>query len=153
MLLAGLRSALSIPTILAVIGCGTTSPDELGIPDLLVRTDKPAYSLAVDRVARPTLINQGSISIYAPMNEYVYVEQRSGDQWINRTPWFAVDGSGVSFAIAPGDSLAALPMDFDYVNNRAGVYRFVFVVALDPDGRHLLPETERVSRPFELTSE
>jgi hypothetical protein len=44
-------------------------------------------------------------------------------------------------------------MDFDYVNNRAGLYRFVFVVALDPDGRHLLPEIERVSPPFELTSE
>ena len=153
MLLAGLRLSLPITTVLAVMSCGTTGPNDLRMAQLLVRTDKPAYSLALDRAARATLVNQGSISIYAPMNEYVYVEQWSGDRWINRLPWFAVDGNGVSFTIAPGDSLAALPMDFGYINNRAGVYRFVFEVALDPEGRHLLPEAERVSPPFELTSE
>jgi hypothetical protein len=146
-----LRFPLPVTAIFALAACGTTGPGNIGVAELLVRTDKPAYSLAVDRAATATLFNQGPVSIYAPMNEYVYVERWSGNGWIDRTPWFAVDGTGLSFPIGPGDSLAALPMDFGYVNNRAGVYRFVFEVALDPNGRQLLPESQRVSQPFELT--
>jgi hypothetical protein len=107
----------------------------------------------VDEAAQPTLVNLGTVPIYAPMNEYVYVERWSGENWIDRIPWFVVDGNGASFPIAPGDSLAALPMDFDYINNLAGIYRFVFEVALDPNGRHLVPEADRVSQPFEITWE
>jgi hypothetical protein len=128
--------------------CGSTEPS---VAALLVRTDKPVYSLAVDRAATPTLVNQGSRQIYAPMNEYVYVERWSGNGWIDRSPWFVVDGLGVSFPIAPGDSLVALPMDFGYVSNRVGRYRFVFEVALDPKGHRLVPEDERVSEAFEVT--
>jgi hypothetical protein len=139
--------------IFALAGCGSGEPSDLEAPDLLVRTDKAVYSLALDRAARATLVNQGALPIYAPMNEYVYVEHWNGKHWINRTPWFAVDGIGRSFAVAAGDSLAAMPMDFDYVNNRPGIYRFIFEVALDPQGHHLLPEAERASEPFELTRE
>jgi hypothetical protein len=142
-----------LPAIAAAAGCGPSGPTDLQVPDLLVRTDKTAYSLAVDRAARPTLVNQGTVSIYAPMNEYVFVEQWTGEEWINRTPWFTVDGYGISLPIAPGDSLTAPPMDFDYVNNRAGIYRFVFEVALDPKGRRLVAEADRVSLPFEVTWE
>jgi hypothetical protein len=138
---------------IALAGCGSSEPSDLQVADLLVRTDKPSYSLELDQAAQPTLVNQGTVSIYAPMNEYVYVEQWTGYEWINRTPWFTVDGIGVSFPVAPGDSLSALPMDFGYVNNRAGIYRFVFEVALDPHGRHLVPEAERASQAFELTWE
>lgn len=141
------------PLLTGLLGCGSSEPSDLQLAQLLIRTDKPVYSLAQDRAAQPTLVNQGTVPIYAPMNEYVYVEQWTGEEWINRTSWFVVDGDGTSFPIAPGDSLAALPMDFAYVNNRAGIYRFVFEVALDPNGRHLVPEADRVSQPFELTWE
>jgi len=148
------RSPLLLPALLvltAMAACGSTEPGDLGAARLLVRTDKPVYSLSVDRGANVMLINQSSVHIYAPMNEYVYVERRSDFGWINRTPWFAIDGIGVSFPIAPGDSLTAPAMDFGYVNNRAGVYRFVFDVALDRLGRHLVPEDQRVSQAFEVT--
>jgi hypothetical protein len=65
-------------------------------------------------------------------------------------PWFVVDGATLSFPVVPGDSLVALPMDFDYVGRRPGIYRFLFEVALDPHGRRLVPEQDRVSKPFEL---
>jgi hypothetical protein len=140
------------PAIAAAAGCGSSGPGDLDVPGLLVRTDKRVYSLAVDREARITLVNQGPVTIYAPMNEYVYVEQWDGDEWINRRPWFAVDGVGISFPVVPGDSLAEA-MDFRYVNNQAGTYRFLFEVALDPRGRRLVPEADRASEPFELTGE
>ncbi len=84
------------------------------------------------------------------MNEFVYVERFSDGEWGNRHAWFSVDGVGISFPVAPGDSLVALPMDFAYVAERPGIYRFVFEVALDPKGHRLVPEPERVSDPFEL---
>jgi hypothetical protein len=146
-------SWLSITLVSAAAGCGSSEPSELRLAELLVRTDKPSYSLAVDYGARPTLINRSSFPIYAPMNEYVYVEQWSDNGWVNRTPWFAVDGSSLSFPVAPGDSLTGPEMSFGYVNNRAGFYRFVFEVALDPHGRMLVPEEERASETFEVTWE
>jgi hypothetical protein len=142
-----------LAVLTAIAGCGSTEPRDLRVPELLVRTDKTVYSLAVDEAAQPTLVNLGTVPIYAPMNEYVYIERWSGENWIDRIPWFVVDGNGASFPIAPGDSLAALPMDFDYVNNLPGIYRFVFEVALDPNGHHLVPEADRVSQPFEITWE
>jgi hypothetical protein len=143
-----------LPALLAVTalaGCGSTDPSDLGAPALLVKTDKLVYSLSVDVEAHVTLINHGSVRIYAPMNEYVYVEQWSDNGWINRSPWFVVDGIGPSFPVAPGDSLTSPPMSFAYVNRRAGTYRFVFEVALDRLGRHLVPEEQRVSEPFMVT--
>lgn len=150
------RMTFSVPlrlfaVLTALAGCSSSGPSGLQVPDLLVSTDKAVYSLAVDQAAQPTLVNQGTVPIYAPMNEYVYVERWSGEDWIDRMPWFVVDGHGPSFPVAPGDSLAALPMDFSYVDNLAGIYRFVFEVALDPNGRHPLPEADRVSQPFEIT--
>jgi hypothetical protein len=152
-----LRHAIFPVRVWAVLGltstiaCGSTDPTGVAVAELLVRTDKPVYSLAFDQGASATLINRGSIRVYAPMNEYVFVEQWSGNGWINRRPWFAVDGVGVSLPVAPGDSLVAFPMNFGYVDRRAGVYRFVFEVALDSLGRRLVPEQDRVSEPFEVT--
>jgi hypothetical protein len=146
-----IRSFPALLVVTALAGCDSTEPSELDAPALLVQTDKPVYSLSVDVEARVTLINQGSVRIYAPMNEYVYVEQWSDNGWINRTPWFVIDGIGPSFPVAPGDSLTSPPMSFNYVNRRAGTYRFVFNVALDRLGRHLVPEQQRVSEPFMVT--
>lgn len=143
-----------LPALLALLplsGCSSTGPSALTAPKVLIATDKSVYSLSVDVEARVTLINQGPLPIYAPMNEYVYVEQRSDNGWINRSPWFVVDGLGPSFPVAPGDSLTSPPMSFGYVNRRAGTYRFVFEVALDRFGRQLVPEEQRVSAPFEVT--
>ena len=143
----------SLSASLAALGCESTGAVDLRGAELLVRSDKPSYSLAVDHAARPTLINQGPAPIYAPMNEYVYVEQWSENGWINRTAWFAVDGSTPTLTIAPGDSLTAPAMDFSYVDGRAGTYRFIFEVAYDPHGRHLVAEEDRASEPFQLTRE
>lgn len=148
------QPARLIPALLAltaITGCGSTGPSALGSPDLLVKTDKSVYSLAVDVEARVTLINRGPAHIYAPMNEYVFVEQWSDNGWINRTPWFAIDGSTPSFPVAPGDSLTSPPMSFGYVNRMAGTYRFVFAVTVDRFGRQLIPEEQRVSESFEVT--
>jgi hypothetical protein len=116
----------------ATAGCGSTDPSGLGVADLLVKTDKSVYSLSVDAEAR-------------------VIEQWSENGWINRSPWFTVDGADVSFPVAPGDSLTSPPMSFWYVNRRAGTYRFVFEVALDRVGSHLIPEEQRASQPFEVT--
>lgn len=137
--------------VTALSGCSSTGPSALGAPKLLVKTDKSTYSLSLDLEAQVTLINQGPVQIYAPMNEYVYVEQWSDNRWINRRPWFAIDGSTPSFPVAPGDSLTSPPMSFGYVNRTAGTYRFIFEVALDQFGRRLIPEEQRVSQPFEVT--
>ena len=147
-----MRALLAVATGLVGLaaGCGT-EPSDLGAPALLVKTDKLVYDLSVDVEAHVTLINHGSVRIYAPMNEYVHVEQWSDNGWINRRPWFVVDGIGPSFPVAPGDSLTSPPMSFDYVNRRAGTYRFVFEVALDRLGRHLVSEEQRVSEAFKVT--
>jgi hypothetical protein len=41
-------------------------------------------------------------------------------------------------------------MNFGYVASTPGVYRFIFEVASDPNGRQLLSEALRVSPSFEL---
>jgi hypothetical protein len=121
-----------------------------GSVSLLVQTDKSAYRLAADTAAEPMLINRGSARVYAPMNEYVAVQQFQNGLWGAKKPWFAVDGVGISFAILPGDTLRALAMDFAYVGDTPGVYRFVFEIARDSLGHELVAEDQRVSPPFEL---
>ena len=96
------------------------------------------------------MVSLGPAGVYAPMNEYVYVERFEAGHWGDRHPWFAVDGVGISFLVRAGDSLSARPMSFAYVDRQPGVYRFVFEVAFDSLGRHLVPEAQRVSAPFEL---
>jgi hypothetical protein len=98
--------------VAAAMAC-TTEPDEDRLVRLIVRTDKPVYSVAADNAATANEV-------------------------------------GLSFPVLPGDSLVALPMDFGYVGNQSGIYRFRFEVALEPHGRHLVPEMDRVSKPFEL---
>lgn len=146
-----MRNAAICLALGTAMGCGSSGPTEIRLADLVVRSDKATYSLDRDPGARATLVNRGLVRVYAPMNEYVYVEQLSENGWINRQTWFAVDGNGVSFPVAPGDSLSAPAMSFGYVNRRAGTYRFVFEVAFDSLGRHLVPEEDRVSEPFEVT--
>ncbi len=41
-------------------------------------------------------------------------------------------------------------MDFGYIDQEPGRYRFVFEVALDSLGRTLLPYSETRSAPFEV---
>lgn len=138
-------------TCLLTLGLGCSSAT--GVPEvhLRVTSDKRQYSLASDQAAIPTLVNLGPAVVYAPMNEYVYVEHFEAGRWQDRRPWFAVDGVGISFPIPAGDSLvAAIPMGFGYVNRQPGVYRFLFEVAMDSLGRRLVPEAQRASPPFEL---
>ena len=129
------------------LGCsaGTAEPEA----QLRVTTGRAVYSLASDVFATTVLLNVGPGPVYAPMNEYVYVERFESGRWQDRRPWFVVDGVGISFPILPGDSLAEA-MDFRYVNRRAGIYRFLFEVAYDSLGRRLVPEDRRASPPFEL---
>lgn len=146
-----IRSAAVVAAALLLPACDSTPTESSRSATLVVTTDKATYSLAADRAATPMLVNLGPDTIYAPMNEYVYVERRTAGGWADRMPWFVVDGSSVSFPVAPGDTLTALSMSFGYVGERPGVYRFVFEVAYDPNGRRLVPWTESASPPFELT--
>ena len=132
----------------SMAACDKT-PADLPTAQLQVRTDKSEYSLASDNAATTVLLNLGPAVVYAPMNEYVYVERLVGGRWQDRRPWFAVDGVGISFPVAPGDSLAE-SMGFRVVGRQPGMYRFVFEVAYDSLGRRLVPEELRTSPPFEL---
>ncbi len=118
--------------------------------DLLARSDRTVYSLAVDQSAQALLLNRGERPVYLPMNEYVAVEHLEAGSWQPGVVWFAVDGDGISFRLDPGDSLAAFPLDFGYVNRAPGQYRFVFEVALDSLGHQVLPYSATTSAPFEL---
>lgn len=135
--------------LVSALACGT-GPDEDPVIQLVVRTDKPVYSLATDNAAIPTLVNQGNVPLYAPMNEYVYVQRLLNGRWGPLQPWFVVDGIGPSFPVLPGDSLVALEMSFDYVGNRPGTFRFLFELAFDRNGRRLVPEPLRATPAFEL---
>ena len=143
-------SALVVLGIIGLLACHN-APTALPSVQLLVRSDKPQYSLASDVEARTELVNLGPAVVYAPMNEYVYVERFEGGRWQDRHPWFAVDGVGISFPVDVGDTLSGFSMSFAYVDRRPGVYRFVFEVAFDSLGRRLVPEAQRVSPSFELT--
>jgi hypothetical protein len=133
---------------LCVLAC-STSPADGGAVDLLVRSDKPVYTLA-DRSAKPLLINRGDRPVYLPMNEYVAVEHLEAGIWQQGIVWFVVDGDGISFRLDLGDSLATEPMDFGYINREPGQYRFVFEAALDSQGHELLPYSATSSAPFEV---
>jgi hypothetical protein len=138
-----------LPSLLCVAAC-STEPKAAGSVDLLVRSDKSVYSLAVDSSARPTLLNRGERPVYLPMNEYVAVEHLSAGAWEEGVVWFAVDGPGISFRVEPGDSVLAFPMSFGYINRQPGQYRFVFAVALDSLGHDVLPYSATRSAPFEV---
>jgi hypothetical protein len=136
-------------TLVGAAACHDT-PTGPGTVVLQVQADKAEYSLASDNGATALLVNLGPATVYAPMNEYVYVEKLEAGQWRDRHPWFFVDGVGVSFAVGAGDSLGGPQMSFDYVSRQPGTYRFVFEVAFDSVGRRIVPEAQRVSAPFAL---
>jgi hypothetical protein len=133
--------------LLAVMACSTGPTDE-GATDLLVRSDKPSYSLSVDHSAVPLLINRSGRPVYLPMNQYVAVEHLAEGTWQQGVVWFEQDGDGVSFRLDSGDSVDAIPMDFAYIDREPGQYRFVFEVALDSQGHTRLPSSATRSAPF-----
>jgi hypothetical protein len=145
-----MRQTATLAAAFLLLSC-ESSPTEPRSATLVVSTEKAAYSLSTDYGATPMLVNLGPDTIFAPMNEYVYVEKQTAGGWSARMPWFVVDGIDISFPVPPGDTLTALTMDFGYVSQEPGVYRFVFEVAYDSRGRRLIPETETATPPFELT--
>src|SRR4051812_42855599 len=87
---------LRIASVLAVLGTAASlachnAPTALPSVRLLVRSDKLQYSVASDVEARTELVNLGPAVVYAPRNEYVYVERFEAGKWQDRHPWFAVD--------------------------------------------------------------
>jgi hypothetical protein len=144
------KAARLFPALLVLIltACDSDASG-IGLPELLVRTDKTVYSKAADGPVNTFLVNQSSTPVYVLMGDYVYIEQASDNGWLYHGPWFFVDGFGMSFTLAPGDTLLPLPMDLDYIG-RAGTYRFVYQVGLDSSMRSLLPKEERVSEPFRV---
>ena len=144
-------SRLLVLGLSAVLALSCNNPTGgSGSVTLVVQTDKSTYSLTLDTAAQTLLINRGSVRVYAPMNEYVAVQRFQDGVWGAAQPWFTVDGAGISFPIMPGDTLRALPMDFAYVGDAPGHYRFVFEIARDSLGHQILAEDQRVSPSFEL---
>ena len=144
----------TVPIAAALLALAVACSDpasSTGTIELTVLTDRATYSLATDSAAEPILINRGSARVYLPMNEYVAVQRFEAGAWSESRPWFAVDGIGVSFPVEPGDTLRSWPMSFRYVDSAPGVYRFIFEIAKDPNGREIVNESLRVSTPFELT--
>lgn len=66
---------------LAATGCGGEPAGPTGPVDLVVATDKPAYSFATDSVARVTLTNRSDRFIYVPMSIYVVYERLRDGEW------------------------------------------------------------------------
>ena len=72
--------------VLAVVACSTGPPDE-GAVDLLVRSDKPSYSLSVDHSAVPVLINRSGHPGRPP------VGRTSPDSYAGTVIWTLVSGA------------------------------------------------------------
>jgi hypothetical protein len=131
-----------------ILAC-STEPNRESLSELRIRTDKTAYSKSLDQSVEITVVNEGSFRVYAPMGEYVHIEQWSENGWINQGPWFFVDGVGRSFPIEAGDTHVPLGMDLDYIA-RAGTYRFIFYLSFDPSLRRPVHLDERVSNEFQV---
>lgn len=142
-------SIVAVGGVVLIWACNST-PTEPPSATLVITTEKSVYSVKDDYGATPMLINLGPDTVYGPMSEYVYVEKYLDGAWVNRQPWFTVDGIGVSFPVAPNDTLRAITMGFGYVGRSPGTYRFVFYLAYDPKGRRPVPEALRVSAAFDL---
>ena len=141
--------ASTVAAFAIVASCSSPTGESVSI-HLLVQSDKSVYHLATDSSAQPLLVNESAVPVWAPMNEYVYVQRFENGRWGEEIPWFSVDGVGISFPIQPRDTLYSLPMDFGYVGRTPGRYRFIFEVAQDSLGRRLVSEEQRSSPPFEL---
>ena len=153
-------AVLTAGTILfSLFACdsGPTEPESVPTEQesvrLVITTDKTMYTPGIDYAATPILVNAGRDTVYVLMGEYVHAERWIGNGWAYAASWFVVDGVGPSFPLAPGDTLAVVPMRFDYVGRRLGKYRFVFAVAYDREMRRPLPKEKRVSTTFELVSQ
>ena len=122
LVLLGMRARLPMLAVLcgfvaAIAACSDRSPTgSTGTLELTVLSDRSVYSLATDSGAEPILVNRGSVRVYLPMNEYVFVQRFEAGAWSEPRPWFVVDGIGISFSLEPGDTLRSWPMDFRYVD-------------------------------------
>jgi hypothetical protein len=138
---------LAAGLLLALWACDsspTAAGGDLGSPQVSVRLEKSTYSFAQDSGVRSTIYNRLSVPIFAPMGEYVHIQQWSQNGWIDLGPWFFVDGLGPSFSIPAGDSLVPPSMNLGYLE-RAGTYRLYFLLWLDPQGHRTVAEEDRVA--------
>ena len=144
------RSVFGAVGLLCIVGCHSDVLDNPPV-NLTVRNDKPVYSLAADQFARAVLINRGPATVYLRVTgEYVVAEKFRGGLWRDPRAYFTTDGIGISVPIAPGDSINGYDMDFAYVDNAPGTYRFRFFVFEDPDTRNLVPASKSAGPAFEL---
>ena len=91
-----MKRFLDLAGVIALLGCSRAAPPTAPpVAHLAVATDRAVYSVARDTAAQVVLHNLGPAAVFAPMNEYVYVEQSSNGGWVDRHPWFAVDGIGI----------------------------------------------------------
>jgi len=144
------RVGVLLGTIAVLGGC---SRDATGPVDyeVSVSTDRASYSLATDSVAAITLHNRSNGPVHLPMGMYVFYERQENGAWGEPTPWFIVDGTGPTFALAAGEArVDGLPIRF-YLGERPGTYRIRYLVYGGGRLRHLLPESQRVSAPFTVT--
>jgi hypothetical protein len=148
-----MRWILAGLTVLSLGLLGGCSRDATGRTDfqISVSTDKVAYSLASDSISVITLRNSSGAAVHLPMGMYVFYEQRANGSWGEATAWFIVDGTGPSFAVAPGATkVDRLPIRF-YLGNRPGTYRIHYRVYRESRLRQELPLTQRVSPPFTVS--
>ena len=97
-------------TLAAITACSDPSPTgTAGTLELTVSSDRSVYSLATDSGAEPILVNRGSVRVYLPMNEYVFVQRFEAGAWSEPRPWFVVDGIGISFSLEPGGDSGGPP--------------------------------------------
>lgn len=130
--------------LVASSSCGDTSAPRLG---LRIGLSSQSVSLSRDTAITATLTNSARQNVYARITgTYVIFERREGTRWVEPTDWFVTDGIGLSFAIPPGEDLAAT-LQLGYLE-RPGEYRFRFLLYADAELKRPLRESDVASPTF-----
>jgi hypothetical protein len=137
-------NSIAAVLVLALSAC-SSDPSDPSTGDVSVQADKMNYSFASDTGVRTTVYNRRSDRIYVGIGEIMHLQQWSDNGWIDLGPWLFVDGIGRSFPLAAGDSLVMPAMSLGYLPRRAGTYRLIYRLWLDPRGRWPLPEEQRAA--------
>jgi hypothetical protein len=128
----------------------SAAPEQPAHFDLLVSTDKPAYSSTVDRTVAVSVENRSNRKVYLPADFYVVTERMVQGGWGDPFAWFFAGGSSTDWiALEPGSTrLNSLPLLY-YAGARTAL-RVKYFVYEDATLSRPLPIELRVSTSFQL---
>ena len=87
----------------------------------------------------------------------ITLQKMTGIEWKDRGAWYAIIQGGYQVkTLAPGDTLSMIRLDLQFAASNmdlidsSGLYRFHFKLYKKENLDELIPETDRVSDPFEV---